>query len=347
MKYNRFASTLGAFALLLGTAWTQGGVAHAVGFTPPADNSAPRDGTGGASRGSFFTPPADSSAPRETTGGSTRGGFFTPPADSGAPVETTGGSTRGDFFTPPADSSAPRETTGGSTRGDFFAPPADSSTPQGSTGGASRSLLNMDSEAVIDSSAAHGTARSNAYGTTASLNSLSVGSMMAVVPDSFYGTTIEARPTILVYVPASNATEAVFSLKNEAKDMVYQTVIAVPESGGVVAVALPEDAPELAVGENYQWYLAMLLDNELSPASPFVDGWVKRISPDSELANSLSQSEGIADVAALGANGIWYDTVAQLARLNETQTNEEMTGHWYELLESVGLEEIATAPLVL
>ena len=34
------------------------GVAHAVGFTPPADNSAPRDGTGGASRGSFFTPPA-------------------------------------------------------------------------------------------------------------------------------------------------------------------------------------------------------------------------------------------------------------------------------------------------
>ena len=170
--------------------------------------------------------------------------------------------------------------------------------------------------------------------------------MKAVTPASFYGTTLEARPTILVYVPASNATEAVFSLKSESKKLVYQMTVAIPQQGGVVAVELPADAPELAVETNYQWYLAMKLDNELSPASPFVDGWVKRIAPTSQLTAELAQGEGLADVEVLGSNGVWYDTAAQLAMLTNAQPNDEMTNHWYELLESVGLEEIAAEPLV-
>lgn len=169
---------------------------------------------------------------------------------------------------------------------------------------------------------------------------------MAITPDSFFGTTLEARPTILVYIPASNAQEAIFSLKDEAKELVFQMTVAVPSQGGVVAVEMPESAPELAVDANYQWYVAIKLDNELTPASPFVDGWVKRITPSSELAASLA-GEGLADIEALGANGVWYDTAAQLAMLNSEQADEAISGHWYELLESVGLEEVATAPIVM
>ncbi|MEL7067605.1 MAG: DUF928 domain-containing protein [Cyanobacteria bacterium J06581_3] len=332
MKHNQFFATLGAIALLLGSTGLTAQRAQAIGFTPPADNSAPHEGTGGASRGSFFTPPADNSAPHEGTGGASRGSFFTPPADNSAPAEATGGASRGGVFTPPADNSAPLESaplesSGGASRGDFFAPPVDNSAPESTSGGA---------------------ARGNTYGATnANSQAIAAAAMKAVMPDSFYGTTLEARPTILVYVPASNASEAVFSLKSESKELVHQMTVAVPQNGGVVAISLPADAPELAVDANYQWYLALMLDNELSPASPFVDGWVKRIAPTADLTAELAAGEGITDVAALGANGIWYDTAAQLAMLTEAEANEEMANHWYELLESVGLEAIADAPVVM
>lgn len=298
MKQNWFVGTLGAIALV--TAWTQ--LAHAVSFSPPPGNAAPRSAAGGASRGSFFTPPPDNAAPRRTTGGSSRGGFFTPPPES----------------------SAPRNATGGSSRGEALFEP-------------------IDETAVLPNSAARG----NVYGATHSATGLEVSTLMAVMPSSFYGTTLKARPTILVYVPSSSANEAVFSLKDEAKNMVYQMSLPVPRSGGIIAVELPTDAPELAIDENYQWYLAIKLDDELSPASPFVDGWIQRVAPSAELAATLSEGDELADVEHLGANGIWYDTVAQLASLKNTQADDALAHHWYELLESVGLAEIAAAPMAM
>lgn len=346
MRRNYFAGTLGAVALVVGTAWSAIGTAHAVTFQPPSDNTAPRSATGGASRGSFFTPPPDSASPREATGGASRGSVFTPPSDNASPRQATGGASRGDFFVPPSDNASPREATGGASRGDFFTPPPEDGTPRNTSGGASRGegLFEAGNEAMDTTS---GLSRGNAYGTAAYEAGSAAHSMLAVMPDSFYGTTVEARPTVLVYVPHSSATEAVFSLKDEARNTLYEMPVAVPAAGGVIAVEMPADAPELAVGENYQWYMAIKLDEALSPSSPFVDGWVKRIEPSAELANALDQGNALAKVEALGANGVWYDTAARLAMLTEDQADDTMANHWHELLESVGLDDIAAAPIVM
>lgn len=323
MKQKTFAGTLGAIALVSATAWTQLGVAHAVPFTPPVDNSAPRQATGGASRGGFFTPPTDNSAPRQATGGASRGGLFVPPPGRTAPQQSTGGASRGGLFTPPPGRTAPQQAMGGASRGSFFTPPPERSAPQQSAGGASRT---------------------NAYGAVAS--SLGLQSMLALMPESFYGTTLEARPTILVYVPASTAQEGVFSLKDEAKNLVYQMAVPVSPAGGVMAITLPESAPALGVGQNYQWFFALKLEDSLTPASPFVDGWVQRVELSGEQAQSLAQDEPIARIAALGSQGVWYDTAAELAALQVSQSDESIAQHWEELLESVGLAEIAAAPII-
>ncbi len=309
MRQNWFAGTLSA-VMAMGIVWTQAGAAHAVSFEPP-DGSAPR-GTGGASRGGFFTPPPGSATPQEGMG--------------------AGGASRGSLFTPDAEHAKPKRGSGGATRGDFFTPDPRNATPQSSSGGATRG---------------EELSRSNTYGVTYSSAGLEVPSMLAVMPNSFYGTTLEARPTILIYAPASNAEEIIFSLKDEAKNMVYQTAIAVPESGGVMAVEMPADAPELAIDQNYQWYAAIKLDGELSPASPFVDGWIRRIAPSPELAAALAVGNALSEAEALGANGIWYDTAAKLALLQEPANDEAIANHWYELLESVGLADIAGAPIAM
>ncbi len=324
MKQQWLAKPLSVFALLVGIAWTQTGAAQAVSFTPPADNAAPQRTTGGASRGAFFTPPSDNAAPRRATGGASRGSFFTPPADNAAPQRTTGGASRGAFFTPPADNAAPQRTTGGASRRVIFTAPEESMLEQ----------LNSEST------------RGNTYGSSGAI-ALASQSMLAILPESFYGTTLEERPTILAYVPASTAQTAVFSLKDEAKNLHYQMSVPVSSEGGLVKIQLPEAAPALEVGKSYQWYLALQLDGELTPASPFVDGWVKRIEPSAAVANALTQGNQLANIELLGAQGIWYDTAAQLAALHLAQpTNPEIAQHWDELLESVGLSEIEIAPAI-
>ena len=323
MKQHCFLKAIGAFAIALGTAGTQVGIANATLFTPPTENSAPRSATGGASRSSFFVPPTDNAAPQGSTGGASRGSFFVPPTDNAAPQGSTGGASRGDFFVPPADNAA----------------------PQGSTGGASRGLFDGPETAVAANS---GNDRSNIYGEMIlPTGSSAATSMLAVLPESFYGTTLEARPTILVYVPASNADAAVFSLKNEAKETVYNMAISIPESGGVVAIEMPAEAPELKVSEYYQWYVAVQLDGELTPASPYVDGWIKRIEPSADMEVALDEGDALTKIATLGASGVWYDTAAQLASLQGVPANETMASHWYELLESVGLADIAAEPIVM
>ena len=325
MKHNWFASSIGAVALALGTAWTHAEVVYAVSFTPPSDAAAPRGTTGGASRDSFFTPPSDAAAPRRTTGGASRGTFFVPPSDAAAPRGTTGGASRDSFFTPP-----PYE-----------------GSPQGATGGASRRLFNSSYESTSQGlvETTNSSARSNVYGETAVLPVAGETSMLAVMPDSFFGTTVEARPTVMVYVPASNASEAVFSIKDEVKDSVYEMTVSIPSFGGIVAVELPPEAPELTIDQNYQWYLALKIDGALKPASPFVDGWVKRVNPTGRMF--ADNSSAIAQIEALGSSGIWYDTAAKLASLRVAENDETISKHWYELLESVGLAEIAAAPIVM
>lgn len=346
MKQHWFSGTVGVVTLIAGVVWIHPGAAHAVTFSPPADSSAPRSATGGASRGAFFSPPADSSAPRSATGGASRSGFFAPPTENSTPRGSTGGASRGSFFVPPVNSSAPQGSTGGASRGDFFTPPTENLAPQGSTGGASRGLFENIDESVATTTS--GNPRSNAYGEiTAATPASATTSLLAVMPETFYGTTLEAKPTILVYVPASNANTAVFSLKNEAKEMVYQMTIALPETGGIVAVNMPDEAPELAVAENYQWYVAVQLEGDLDPGSPFVDGWIRRIEPSAEMTLALADGDVLSNIETLGANGVWYDTVAQLAELKATQVDEIVAGHWDELLESVGLADISAEPIVM
>jgi hypothetical protein len=151
-----------------------------------------------------------------------------------------------------------------------------------------------------------------------------------------------------VYIPASNAEEAVFSLKDEAGNMQHQMTIPVAGKTGVIAITLPAAASALEVGKNYQWFVALKLDGQLSPSSPYVDGWVQRIQPSAELAVAMQQQDALKRATALGKSGVWYDCAATLASLYAAQPSSvTLTSQWSELLSSVGLKEIKTSPVLL
>lgn len=321
MKHQHLASTLSILALIAGSTCAS---AHAITFTPP-NGSAPSQATGGASRGSFFTPAAGQSAPRRATGGASRGQLFVPAGNS-APRQATGGASRGQLFVP-AGNGTPGQATGGASRGQLFTP-SGTGAPQQAAGGASRVGTYYLNPSVVD---ANGPA-----------------ALIALLPQSFYGTTVSERPTFLVYIPASNAEEAVFSLKDEAGKMQYQMTVPVAGKTGVIPVSLPANAPALEVGKNYQWFLALKVDGQLSPSTPYVDGWVQRIQPNAELATAMQQADALTRAKALGKSGVWYDCVATLASLYATQpSNQTLSSQWTELLSSVGLKEVQAVPVLL
>ncbi|MDF5711119.1 MAG: DUF928 domain-containing protein [Nostoc sp. S4] len=324
MKRRYLVSTLSIIALLTSSTWDS---AYAVTFTPPINNGAPSQATGGASRGSFFIPTSGKGAPSQATGGASRGSLFTPASGKGAPRQATGGASRGNLFTPSAGKGTPQQATGGASRGDLFTPASGKEVPQQASGGASRV---------------------GTYYLNPSIGTAGPAALIALLPQSFYGTTVSEHPTILVYLPASNAEEAVFSLKDEAGNTQYQMTLAIAGKAGVIAVKLPTDAPTLAIGKNYHWFLAVKVDGQLSPSTPYVDGWIERIQPTAELTTAMQQKDALKRAAAFGKNGVWYDCVETLAALHSTQpTNVTLTKQWEELLSSVSLQEIATAKLVL
>ncbi|MEH1780435.1 MAG: DUF928 domain-containing protein [Nostoc sp.] len=246
---------------------------------------------------------------------------FTPPINSGSPSQATGGASRGNMFTPTAGKGAPRQATGGASRGNLFTPTAGKGAPQQASGGASRV--------------------GNYYLNPSTVSTTEPAALIALLPQNFYGTTVSERPTILVYLPTSNAQEAVFSLKDEAGNMQHQMNIPVAGKTGIIAIKLPANAPALAVGKNYQWFLALKLDGQLSPSTPYVDGWVQRIQPSAELATAMQEQDALKRATALGKNGVWYDCVATLATAYNSQpSNATLRKQWEELLSSVSLKQI-------
>jgi hypothetical protein len=252
---------------------------------------------------------------------------FTPPDKNGAPSQATGGASRGgNLFTPSQDNSAPQQATGGASRGNLFTPSQSNSAPQQASGGA---------------------ARAGTYSANPVAGEIGPAALIPLLPQSLYGTTVSAHPRIMVYLPSSNAKEALFSIKDEAGNTYYSMTINVALKAGVIPIQLPVEAPPLALGKNYHWFLAVKVNGNLTPITPYVDGWIKRIEPSTDLARAIQQTDTLKLITALGKDGVWYDCVAKLGALHASNPqNAAWSKQWEELLSSVNLNILAKSPLV-
>jgi Domain of Unknown Function (DUF928) len=164
-----------------------------------------------------------------------------------------------------------------------------------------------------------------------------------LLPSSGIGMTVKERPAILVYIPQTTAKKALFSVHDEQSTNLYQTTINLPKKPGVVAIKLPGSVPALKTGKNYQWSLAMICSAELEPDSPLVSGWIQR----TQAPIGLKNKGNLSHVSHLANNGVWYDTIFELAQLKQAQPNNPtITATWQQLLHSVGLNHISNAPLL-
>lgn len=179
----------------------------------------------------------------------------------------------------------------------------------------------------------------------ANLKSASESVLPLMPANSQQGFTVSDRPTFFIYVPETSAEEIFFILKDENEDYYYQKSLTIPEKGGIVSVQIPEDAPALEIGQNYQWTFAIACQMPMRPDSPTISGWVQRVAANSVGITQMDSTPSLEMAQLYGSAGIWFDAVTTLAQLRDRQP-EAYTATWEEFLSSVGLEAIASQPVI-
>ena len=166
-----------------------------------------------------------------------------------------------------------------------------------------------------------------------------LSSVVPLIPQSRSGTTLEERPTILLYVSQPGTQQALFSVKTSDQMTHYEMLIPLAEEARIIAIKLPADAPALEIGENYKWYFSLECEGIWRPAYP-IQGKIKRIVPPSSFT-ALSEKDSIDTAASFGQAGIWYDTAVKMFQIHsQDPTNNETKRHWEELLNSVELTQL-------
>jgi hypothetical protein len=166
-----------------------------------------------------------------------------------------------------------------------------------------------------------------------------------LLPSTKLGLTVSPHPTFMVYVPQTSASVVVFTLENQQGEGIYKTKLDLKETPGIVSFSLPETEPPLEIGKDYKWVVSMVCQ-PAGPTDPFTEGVVRRIQPNPALVSQLDRAKPFDQVVLYAKSGVWYEAANDLAILRKSQPQDpELTTAWKELLRSVGLDAISSAPL--
>ncbi len=176
----------------------------------------------------------------------------------------------------------------------------------------------------------------------ASRGSCSNDQVIALLPSSQYGLTSKSHPEILVATTSVDTTDqALFSMQS-ADGYYYETYIELPDTPGIINIALPSEAPALDVNQLYQWSLVLMCNNQLRPDSPAIQGWIQ-----TQPINSNITTPSIEQAIEYREAHLWYDMVALLAELRRQEpTNQAVYEAWQGVLAGLELMAVVYEPII-
>jgi hypothetical protein len=165
---------------------------------------------------------------------------------------------------------------------------------------------------------------------------------------SFTASTVSDYPTFWVYLPKASAIRnGEFVFQDENSTDIYRTPLTLSAKAGVIGIDLPH-YPQYALktDNKYQWYFKVFCDSQKKSNYVFVKAWVQRISPASIVANQFKMDKS-GEYFTYAVNLIWQDAITKLAEVRVSSIgNSAVNDDWRSLLKSVGLEDIASAPII-
>lgn len=170
--------------------------------------------------------------------------------------------------------------------------------------------------------------------------------LIALIPESNIGITINESPTFLIYLPDANLedTQGELIIYDQEHQPIYEKTFNLNYPDSIISIDLSSDPnlPKLEVGKSYFWTFGIIFDPIDQSDSTYVSGWIGRVEPSSEIKHKLANSSPQEQPNIYAAHGIWYEAVASLAKLRCSHPDDlTVTSNWESLLQQVGLSEIA------
>ncbi len=166
-----------------------------------------------------------------------------------------------------------------------------------------------------------------------------------------WGLTTVEEPTFWFFIPEPLSAQVTFEfvVQDETDGYVYQkTLTMLRTDSGIVSFVITPSAKPLEVDKPYYWTLSInYCDPDKPSNSVVVQGTVQRVALAPSLQSQLEAATPQERVALYAAHGIWHEALTTLAELRRIQPNSpNLMEAWTELLQQVGLEELAAKPVL-
>jgi Domain of Unknown Function (DUF928) len=171
--------------------------------------------------------------------------------------------------------------------------------------------------------------------------------LTALVPVSSTGYTLAQSPSFWFYQPyrLGEGQGLEFVLKDSQDNLVHsQTIGGRDTASGIIKLSLPKSVI-LDTEQSYEWYVLVRCDATNSERFVFVNGAVRRLERP-ELQQQMAAIAPNARTDLYLAEDIWYDAVdAAATQFQNEPQNDEFRKQWTQVLEKVGLANLATEPM--
>ncbi|MBE9128189.1 MULTISPECIES: DUF928 domain-containing protein [unclassified Coleofasciculus] len=175
--------------------------------------------------------------------------------------------------------------------------------------------------------------------------------------------TVSEYPIFWFYIPNLppnlDYSKLEFMLQDNKNNDIFDEPFRLDLDGisGIVGLRIPS-THGLKIEKLYHWYLSIICDPRRPSRNPNVDGWVQRVALTDERERQLQVAKPRKRVEIYAKESIWHETLTLLAtsrcfdlkesefaaNWNQLWQNPELAADWNDLLEAVGLSEIAQEP---
>ncbi len=171
--------------------------------------------------------------------------------------------------------------------------------------------------------------------------------LTAIIPESEFGRTASAYPSIFLYVPSTpEKTKMEFELQDENENLLYKQEFLSTGKEGIYRIDIPSYVTPLQEGENYLWSFSLTCSETDLAASSVVGGWINRIENSQSIQKQIQTISPGARLKKYTEELLWYDLMASLADLRQSEPNNPtFENRWENLLNEVGLNDLANEPL--
>jgi hypothetical protein len=156
----------------------------------------------------------------------------------------------------------------------------------------------------------------------------------ALVPDHV-GRTSTDQPVLYWYLSAEAPATVKFELTlldEESIDPLVDTTLTTPAESGLQRVALADHGVRLKSGEEYQWSIAIVSDEENRSDDLVSSGWIERVSMPGEFVASADEASQEDRVRVYAQAGLWYDALDAACTLVSQHPNDPRAKSPFERL---------------